>query len=611
MCGLIAIFAYHPVAPAIDRDELIVIRDHMTTRGPDGSGQWFSADGRVGLGHRRLSIVDLSEAGRQPMANEDETVWMVFNGEIYNYRDLREKLLSRGHAFRSNTDSEVILHLYEEKGEALVDDLRGMFAFALWDTNRDALLLARDPYGIKPLYYADDGWAVRAASQVKALVAGGRVSRTPEPAGIAGFYLTGSVPEPFTIYQEIRSVPAGSTLWVDGTGIAAPKRYFSIARTFRDAANSVQTQTQEQSEQAVRGALLDSVRHHLVSDVPVSAFLSAGVDSGAVVGLTRDAGAEGLQTVTLAFAEYRGTDDDESPLAEKVAQLYGTKHDMRLLDEAEFQADLPKILTVMDQPSIDGINTYFVSKAAAERGAKVALSGLGGDELFGSYPSFQDIPRWVKASRLPGGIPGLGKLARRVISPLLSASASPKLAGMLEYGGTYRGAYLLRRGLFMPWELKTLLGEEMAREGLRRLSLLNLIRAAVEPDPGTEYSRVAAMEASLYMRNQLLRDADWASMAHSVEVRVPLVDARLLKTLAPVLVSQAKRLGKAMLARSPSKPLPEAITRRAKTGFNVPISYWLEKNHSLDLWRKIPALTRPGTHWARRWAYTSVSLDLA
>jgi asparagine synthase (glutamine-hydrolysing) len=611
MCGLVAIFAYHPVAPAIDRDELIAIRDHMTARGPDGSGRWFSADGRVGLGHRRLSIVDLSEAGSQPMANEDETVWLVFNGEIYNYKDLREKLLSRGHAFRSNTDSEVILHLYEEKGEALVDDLRGMFAFALWDANRDAMLLARDPYGIKPLYYADDGWVVRAASQVKALVAGGRVSRTSEPAGIAGFYLTGSVPEPFTIYQEIRSVPAGSTLWVDGTGATAPKRYFSIAQTFRDAANSAQTQTQGQLEQAVRGALLDSVRHHLVADVPVSAFLSAGIDSGAVVGLTRDAGAEGLQTVTLAFAEYRGKEDDESPLAEKVAQHYGTKHDTRLLDEAEFQADLPKILTVMDQPSIDGINTYFVSKAAAERGAKVALSGLGGDELFGSYPSFQDIPRWVKASWLPGRIPGLGKLARRLISPLLSADASPKLAGMFEYGGTYPGAYLLRRGLFMPWELKTLLGEEMALEGLRRLLPLNLIRAAVEPDPGTEYSRVAAMEASLYMRNQLLRDVDWASMAHSVEVRVPLVDARLLEALAPVLISQAKRLGKTMLAKSPSKPLPEAITRRAKTGFNVPISYWLEKNHNLDLWRKVPALTRPGTHWARRWAYTSVSLELA
>ncbi|MGH9762300.1 MAG: asparagine synthetase B family protein, partial [Blastocatellia bacterium] len=211
MCGICAVYAYNPVATPVDRDELSKIRDYMSRRGPDGQGEWFSSDQRVGLGHRRLSIIDLSSAGSQPMSNEDQTIWLTFNGEIYNYRDLREQLIERGHTFRSQSDSEVLVHLYEEKGERMVEDLRGMFAFVIWDSRQQRMLLARDPYGIKPLYYADDGWTVRVASQVRALLAG-RVARDQEPAGLASFYLFGSVLEPFTLYREIRSVPAGSTV---------------------------------------------------------------------------------------------------------------------------------------------------------------------------------------------------------------------------------------------------------------------------------------------------------------------------------------------------------------------------------------------------------------
>ena len=608
MCGLVAIHAYNPVAPEVGRRELRTIRDHMASRGPDGIGEWFSPDGRTALGHRRLSIIDLSEAAGQPMVNEDGSIRVVFNGEIYNYRALTTRLIEKGHTFRSHSDSEVLVHLYEERGEAMVEELRGMFAFALWDANKQAMLLARDPYGIKPLYYADDGWTVRAASQVKALVAGGGVSRLPEPAGIVGFYLFGSVPEPFTSYQEVREVPAGGFVSVDGVGASAPKKYFSIGKVFRDAKAKAADANAGELRQATHDALLDSVRHHLVSDVPVSAFLSAGIDSGTVVALAGEAGAENLRTVTLSFAEYKDTADDEAPLARQVAEAYGTNHRTRLLGEAEFQVELPNILSVMDQPSIDGINTYFISKAAAEVGVKVALSGLGGDELFCGYPSFRDIPRWVKALSVAGRIRGAGKLARGIISSLGPRGRSPKLAGLVEYGASYPGAYLIRRGLFMPWELSALLGEEMAREGLRRLDPLRMIGAAIEPDPGSPYARVASLEASLYMRNQLLRDTDWASMAHSIEVRVPMVDAVLLKLLAPALIAHPEMNSKSLLARVPSKPLPQAVTGRPKTGFTVPIHHWLERNSKLDVWRGVPALARPGTHWARRWAYTSVAL---
>src|SRR5262252_5500968 len=333
MCGIAGIYAYHYAANPVDRAELRQIRDHMAARGPDGFGEWYSSDERLGFGHRRLTIIDLSERGAQPMLSADGKLVITFNGEIYNYRQLRASLEARGRKFRSQTDTEVLLHLYAEKGEAMVHDLRGMFAFALWDADKSALLLARDPYGIKPLYYADDGWTLRFASQVKALLAAGKVSRDPEPAGWVGFALFGSVPEPFTTYQEIRALPAGSTLWVDRLGTHKVKQYISIAESYCQAEAASSPINDESQQHSAREALLDSVRHHLVADVPVGAFLSSGIDSGALVGLMRDAGQRDIQTVTVAFEEFRGRSEDEAPLAAEIAARYGTRHTTRIVTE--------------------------------------------------------------------------------------------------------------------------------------------------------------------------------------------------------------------------------------------------------------------------------------
>jgi asparagine synthase (glutamine-hydrolysing) len=604
MCGINGIFAYHYAANAIDPDELVRTRDHMATRGPDGKGEWISDDRRVGLGHRRLSIIDLSENGAQPMATADGKLLVTFNGEIYNYRALRKRLEAKGRVFRSQSDTEVLLHLYAEKGEEMVHDLRGMFAFAIWDSERKRLFLARDPYGIKPLYYADDGWTLRFASQVKALLAGGKVSHDPEPAGQVGFYLWGSVPEPFTTFRQIRVLPAGCTAIVDRIGIHSPNQYDSIAAVYCDAEMRSDTSKPRDRVAEIRAALLDSVRNHLVADVPVGAFLSAGIDSGAVVGLMRDAGQHDIQTVTLAFEEFRGKADDESPIAKEVAHTYGTRHTTRTVTESEFQADLPRIVEAMDQPSIDGINTWFVSKAAKEMGLKVAVSGLGGDELFGGYPSFHDIPKWTRLMALPSRIPFLGLVVRKAIcaTGLERLMKSPKAAGMVEYGGTHSGAYLLRRGLFMPWELDQVLARETAREGLRRLRPLALVRAEITPRPRSSFAKVAVLESSLYMRNQLLRDTDWASMAHSLEVRVPLVDATLLKASAPLLLWQDNP-AKASLAQSPGTPLPTAVTARAKTGFTTPLVKWLQACTRSQRYADIPSLAAPECHWSRRWAH--------
>ena len=714
MCAINGILSYRPTAPAVDLAELRATRDHMAARGPDGQGAWLSPDGRLGLGHRRLAIIDLSAAAAQPMASADGRYHLVFNGEIYNHRALRRELEAQGSVFRTHSDTEVILHLYArrfaDQGPALLLALRGMFAFALWDSARRQLLLARDPYGIEPLYYADDGGTLRFASQVKALLAGGALSRDPDPAGLVGFYLFGHVPEPYTWYRAIHALPAGHSLLIDDRGPGTPVAYHRIAQVYANAEagldplppitapspqpspargegarshsaasylpsppvgegpgeRGISPSSGERGSNPLREALLDSVRHHLEADVPVGAFLSAGIDSGALVGLMRDAGARDLQTLTLSFGEFQGRPDDEAPLAAAVARHYGTRHTTRRVTAAEFHADLPLILAAMDQPSIDGINTWFIAKAARELGLKVAVSGLGGDELFGGYPAFTDLPRWVRWLAPAARVPALGRRVRqiavRLLTPHLPPSPrvgegpgerggtptavergtpssawergtngshdrrthlrhlSPKAPGLLEYGGTYAGAYLLRRGLFMPWELEALLdplyGPGTARAGLERLDPLRHIEAQLQPldpsaawlspldpsatqhppqghpaghrSPGPRgaFARVATLEASLYMRNQLLRDTDWASMAHGLEIRVPLVDAHLLAQVAP-LTCQAfgqpqgqghrdrTQTPKQGLALAPSQPLPDAIRNRPKTGFGTPLSHWL------------------------------------
>lgn len=576
MCGINAIYAYSPSAPPVDPRELLVCREAMRLRGPDAADSWVSSDGRVGFGHRRLAIIDLSPGGAQPMQRSSNVI--SFNGEIYNYRELRADLQKRGIELTSQSDTEVLLRMYELEREAMLPKLRGMFAFAIWDGARNRMFVARDPYGIKPLYYADDGKTCRIASQVKALIAGGRVSKQFDPAGAAGFFLRGTVQEPFTMYRAIRSLPAGSYAWIDERGASEPVQYFSIAATLREAVERKVRFTDAERLELVHDAVLESVRYHMVADVPVGAFLSSGIDSSAVVAFARDSGASDLQTMTLRFEEYRGRDNDEAPLAHVVAERYGVRHTIQELSRDEFLRNVPCVFEAMDQPSVDGLNSWFISKAAHEMGLKVAMSGAGGDELFGGYTSFRDIPRWMPVTSVLARVPGLGDAVHSINAALARRSRhiSPKMGEIVRYGSSYAGAYFVKRGRFLTSELDEILGREIAEEGLRRLDMLRLMENAITPDPGNPFARVAALESSFYLRNQILRDMDWASMAHSLEVRVPLVDAHLLRRIAPALVGRRER-GKKILAGAPRPPLPEAVRNRRKTGFTLPLKEWLLK----------------------------------
>ena len=572
MCGIAAIFSYDPAA-APDPGALQRICDRMECRGPDGHGTWWTDDRRAGLGHRRLAIIDLSERGAQPMRDLEAGLVISFNGEIYNYRVLRAELEKRGHRFVSDSDTEVLLRMYVEHGAAMVHHLRGMFAFALYDERRGALLLARDPFGIKPLYVADDGRTVRAASEVKALLAGGGIDTAPEPAGHVGFHIWGHVPEPFTLYRGIRALPAGHTLLVQRGTRPVVERYADLGAVFAAAEREGDAPADPAEAQTLlRDALRDTVRHHHVADVDVGVFLSAGLDSTTLTALSAELGGR-LRTVTLGFEEFRGTEHDETPLAEEVARAYGADHRTIWVTRDDFRNELERLVDRMDQPSIDGVNSFFVARAAAEAGLKVALSGLGGDELLGGYPSFRDVPRLVRTvGRLPGAT-RIGRGARALFAPVVGRLTSPKYASVVEYGADWGGAYLLRRALHLPWELEGMLGRDLIEAGLGELAARDRLNDTVR-DIGADRLKVSALESAWYMRNQLLRDTDWASMTHSLEVRVPLVDWALWERVAPLLAAHPT-LGKGAMALTPDRPLPDTVLHRRKTGFSIPTRDWL------------------------------------
>lgn len=570
MCGINGIFAYAADAPKPAMAELIRTRDAMRSRGPDGAGEWASPDGSCLLGHRRLAIIDLSERGHQPMRDPSSQVHVVFNGEIYNYPELRAELEAGGVAFHSDSDTEILLHLYRREGVKMLPRLRGMFAIALWDPAKRAVLFARDPFGIKPLFLADDGKTVRFASQIRALRASGAVSSKIDPAGLVSFYLFGSVAEPFTLFRDITLLNAGHYCWADARGVSPQTPFFNASAVLGS------TGTGGSLQSTLAKSLRDSVEAHLLADVEVGIFLSSGLDSATLLALMREVHPQPATAITLAFDHLARVEENEADGAAQIAEFYGARHVIHHIDHPQFMDCMPDFLGDMDQPSIDGVNTWFVSRAAAHSGLKVALSGLGADEVLGGYPSFADVPGLHRRYGALGSVPGVAALAQSVLGMVPGVRANkPKAPALLRYAKSIPAAYFLRRALYLPHELKDFLPAEQIAEGLARLAPVERLTALTRPDPGSDMARVSALELGAYMRNQLLRDTDWASMAHSLEVRVPFVDPKFLGDMAPHLHSITGRAGKEALARAANPPLPDWIVKRPKTGFSVPIEHWV------------------------------------
>lgn len=612
MCGIAGYYSYtdpptgHVVA-AVER----ATRAQMH-RGPDGVG--FFKDGRVALGHQRLSILDLSVSGHQPMSNEDATVWITYNGEIYNYLELRRELLRNGHTFRSGCDTEVLVHGYEQWGIAgLLERLRGMFAFALYDSARAELIVARDRLGIKPLYYTqgpEERWFAF-ASETKALAASGLVSSELDRRALAGFLLFGSIPAPWTILKHVKCLEPGHFLVQSPRGCSRPQRYWDFAEaTARERDRQAREPVPSLAE-----TLQDAVTRHLVSDAPLGVFLSGGMDSAAVVALAGRS--QPLTTLTIGFEEDAY---NEAAQARAAAESFGTNHHEVRVTAADFLNDLPAFLAAMDQPTNDGVNTYCISKAARQVGLKVVLSGLGGDEVFWGYRHYKwlegRMPWFGMLLDLPTGFRGPVLTASSLYGRALGREKWQRIE-YLRGEPTVTGLYFTARGFFPEAQVSRLAGFSPSE-------LKDLVEEVLKPDrsagtgAGSDGAAFNCLEVKHYLHDQLLRDADVFSMAHSVETRVPLLDHELVCRAAalPAATKVPNGLNKPALLGAAPHPIVAAAAARAKKGFTFPIGRWLQGNFDQmrqmalesdqldrrETNRLFEAFGAGRLHWSRAWA---------
>jgi asparagine synthase (glutamine-hydrolysing) len=572
-------------------------------RGPDAGDQVVKD--RAVLGHRRLAIIDLSDAGRQPMTNEDGSLWIVFNGEIYNYLELRRELVAAGHAFRSQSDTEVLLHGYEEWGaEKLLAKVRGMFSFGLYDPKK-GLILARDRMGIKPLYYFSDGSAVVFASEVKALMQSGIVPAEQDRKALAGFLIAGSVPSPRTIVKNVHSLPPGH--WAAcGAAQVTVRKYWDLE------CSAVSNESGDTSD--FGPCLADTVERHLLSDVPLGVFLSGGVDSAGLVALASRAQklrGHRLRTLTVIFDEQ---EFNEAKAADEIALRFQTEHRQIRVTCEDFRRELPAFFRSMDQPTNDGVNSYFVSQAARKAGLTVVLSGLGGDEVFWGYKHYRWLENAAHLVQLPSPMRRLAAFSAGRWGRFRGQEKWMR-AAYLSGSGSIDRVYLTMRGFFAPDQVAKLL--DITRGELEEIVEEQFGFAEVrggEPGKILNY-----LEMKRYLHDQLLRDTDVFGMAHSIEARVPYLD-HVVVAKAWVLPAKQKldaSVNKPVLVRAVDDPAVTAAAANKKRGFSFPMNRWMQS--SIGELQEIAAAARldRGTmrqcwnqfargelHWSRAWVLT-------
>jgi asparagine synthase (glutamine-hydrolysing) len=632
MCGIAGILGRVDDA---NRAALKRMTDCLAHRGPDGDASWESTPGANGqgvlLGFRRLAIIDLSTAGDQPMVDDVTGQVLVYNGETYNFQALRDSLVASGQMFRSTGDSTVVLRSVATMGPSAVSSFRGMFAFALWDPAKRTLLLARDSLGIKPLYIArsqdkSGRWTLAFASEVRALLASGLLG-TPrlEPSASASLVWNGFLVGPETAVQGVESlVPGQLRLYTDAGAETLREDFAHYPRADKSA--------KPLDEDELAFELEESVRLHLISDVPLGVFLSSGIDSSAVANLAHKATRGAVHTFTLAFEEQ---DYNEGRVARRIAQAIGTQHQEVVLTEGDFVGRLDEALDSLDQPTFDGLNSFYMSHAVRKAGFKVALVGTGGDELFGGYTSFRDLPLLHRFGRLLPQLPrtALAKAATLALRTLQRETGSlppqtrwAKLPDMVKQGNDLLGLYQLAYALFLPEFQEQLLGEAAPRAHADGLPAETRARLEQELKGRTDLAAISALEQRLFLGERLLRDNDAASMAASIEQRLPLVDMVLLEHV--VRFPDAKRfhpiLRKEALRRTGLRGLDPSLFAREKRGFVLPFDTWIRQGLSsaidntlrdadavsaaglepeavLRLWKAFLA-GAPGLYWSRVWA---------
>ncbi|MDX1976374.1 MAG: asparagine synthase (glutamine-hydrolyzing) [Pseudanabaenaceae cyanobacterium bins.68] len=572
MCGIAGIIGSSAT------QSIHAMQARLQHRGPDGRGVYISPNQQAAIAHTRLAILDLSSAGQQPMLSQDQRYAITFNGEIYNFGTLRQELIEAGEQFHSHSDTEVLLKLYQRIGKDCVHHLRGMFAFGIWDDLEQSCFLARDPLGIKPLYYWQDGQQLVFASELRAVLASGSVPKKLSPQGLYGYLLQGSVPEPYTLIDQVEILPAGSWLYWQAQQ-SKVQTYWQIKFGAAEQPEPIPT---------VRQALEDSIQSHLVSDVPVGLFLSGGIDSSAILAIASKFTPH-LHTYSIAFSE---PEWNEGNIARQVANHFGATH--RELEISAIMAKplLNQYLAALDQPTIDGFNTFCVAQLAHHHGAKVVLSGLGGDEVFGGYQSFQKIPQMVNLGKKIQSLPVFSNLIGYGFSRWGNSPKTKRLGDFLTQPASFGRAYQSLRGVFSHTEA-TQIARIYGAESPKLARDQDLPLAALD--------QVSYLELTRYMRNQLLRDSDVMSMAWGLELRVPLVDRVLLETVAQIPAPVRLAQGKQRLIDAVPE-LPDFLRDRPKQGFAFPFKEWIRTEWKTEF-SQIPQF--PGINlqtWYRQWS---------
>lgn len=584
MCGIAGLLDANGV---VDVELMSTFTRRMKHRGPDDSGVYCNDSRSVGFAHTRLSILDVSPLGHQPMVSQDGRFAIVFNGEIYNFRQLKAELVQRGCRFNSDCDTEVLLHLYAQNascGERMLERLEGMFAFAIWDELQKTCFLARDPFGIKPLYIWQVGDRLAFSSELRTVLAAQLGPPKIDEWALAQHLLFGSTPEPFTLVQDVSILPAGHWMkWQEGK---------TVTQSYWKPSFSPREMPHQEAIELTRSGLDESINRHFVSDVPVGIFLSGGMDSTALVALARANGYQDIKTFAISFDEHEFNEGDA---ASRTAKHFGSEHHDWRLKAADGKALVEEFLSCTDRPSNDGFNTFCVSKFARSHGLKVVLSGLGGDEIFGGYGSFRTIPKLLNWRSVLGYFParrmlgtamgGLGDFRAKRLSVLIGADKGPL------------AAYWTMRGFFTPTEAIELCGEITGRKPA--IDATQLLGESIPAQP-SQTDLVSYLELTRYMRQQLLRDSDIYSMAHSLELRVPLVDRKLFETIRTIPASIRLAAGKRLLAEAVPE-IPEWVTNAPKRGFRFPFEQWIG-----DQWQdQFSALQRstkvPLKSWYRSW----------
>lgn len=567
MCGIAGQAVYLGVA---DSAALHRALDAMVHRGPDDDGLQIvgtaSGDVQVILGSRRLAILDLSPAGHQPMHDPATGNWIVYNGEVFNFAEVRRELETLDVHFVSHTDTEVILKGYAVWGESCIERFRGMFAFALWDAARQRLFLCRDRLGIKPLYYYNTERQFLFSSEVRSLLATGLVPKRLHVVSLADYLTFGSACDPDTLIEDVHSLPSGSYLMWE-RGRVRQVQYWEPTSAGNELPPCA---TARDIQPHLHDLLREAVALRLVSDVPLGVFLSGGIDSSAMVSLIAETGQQ-VSTFSIVFREQSWS---EAQYSSAVARHFRTDHHEVTLSSEDFRQALPDALRALDQPSIDGVNTYVVSREVRRKGLKVALSGLGSDEIFAGYNGFRRIPYLQRILRRIQFAPApLRHFAAQVLGGLTPRSdANAKLVALIQSNGGGDLAYFVSRMLFLPTQREQLLYPRKVVDYTARLGSFSPTSDNFDP-----VNRISCLELCNYMRNTLLRDADCMSMAHGLEVRVPFLDHKLVDfvTAIPGHLKLDRSTPKPLLVHSLHAPLPHDVVYRPKRGFNLPFAIWM------------------------------------